>query len=93
MIKSFRNEATEQIFRREFVRSIPHDIQRIILRKLLMIDAAVVLDDLRVPPANHLERLHGNRDSQYSIRVNKQWRVCFEWRDGNAYHVEITDYH
>lgn len=63
------------------------------LRKLVALDAAETLDDLRVPPGNRLERLHGHRDGQHSIRVNDQWRVCFRWRDGNAHDVEIVDYH
>jgi len=58
-----------------------------------MVDAATTLDDLRIPPANHLEKLKGDREGQWSIRVNDQWRVCFRWRDGNAYDVEIVDYH
>lgn len=68
-------------------------MQRTALRKLLMIDAAVDLQDLRIPPANRLEKLKGLRAHQYSIRINDQWRVCFSWKDGHAYDVEITDYH
>jgi len=63
------------------------------LRELVALDAAETLDDLRVPPANQLERLHGDRDGQHSVRVNDQWRVCFRWRDGNAHDVQIVDYH
>ena len=63
------------------------------MRKLLLIEGAMVLEDLRIPPANRLEKLKGNRAGQYSIRINDQWRICFEWRDGHAYKVEIVDYH
>lgn len=93
MIKSFRSKETEGLFNRERSRRLPHDIQRIALRKLLMIDAAVDINDLRIPPSNHLEALKGNRKGQYSIRINQQWRVCFRWHEGNAYDVEIVDYH
>jgi len=68
-------------------------VQRTALRKLRMLDAATTLDDLRVPPANRLEKLKGDRAAQHSIRINRQWRVCFTWRLGNAYDVEIVDYH
>lgn len=68
-------------------------IQQVALRKLRMLNRAQTLHDLRVPPANRLERLSGDRAGQYSIRINDQWRVCFEWRDGHAWQVEITDYH
>ena len=68
-------------------------IERVALRKLDMLDAAVNIETLRVPPGNHLEALHGDREGQYSIRINQQWRICFSWRNGNAYDVEIVDYH
>ena len=68
-------------------------IERVALRKLDMLDAAVNIETLRVPPGNHLEALHGDREGQYSIRINQQWRICFVWRNGNAYDVEIVDYH
>ena len=93
MVTSFRCRNTEKIFRREYVRSLPQDIQRIALRKLWMIDAAPDLNSLRVPPGNRLEALSGNRSGQHSIRLNEQWRVCFCWREGNAQDVEIVDYH
>ncbi|MBI2636728.1 MAG: type II toxin-antitoxin system RelE/ParE family toxin [Parcubacteria group bacterium] len=93
MIKSFRAKDSEKVFNREFSKKLPHDIQRVALRKLLMLNAARDLRDLMVPPANQLEQLSGDRNGQYSIRVNKQWRVCFNWREGSAYNVEITDYH
>ncbi len=93
MIKHFADASTEALFRRERPRTLPHDIHRRALRKLVMLDAAENVQDLRVPPGNRLKKLKGNRQSQYSIRINDQWRICFEWRDGDAYQVEITDYH
>ena len=93
MIKSFRDAETERIFRREFSRKLPGDIQAVALRKLRMLSNAVTLTDLRIPPANRLEKLSGDREGQHSIRINDQWRICLEWREGNAYNVEITDYH
>ena len=93
MIRSFRDKETERLFRRERVKKIPPPVQRPALRKLLLLDAAESLDDLRVPPGNRLEKLRGDRDDQYSIRVNDQWRLCFYWEDGDAREVEITDYH
>lgn len=93
MIKSFRDVETERIYIRERSRRLPLGIQQVALRKLRMINNAVTLNDLRLPPANRLEKLLGARADQYSIRINDQWRICFEWRDGDAYQVEITDYH
>lgn len=93
MIKSFRDSATEKLWNEERERSFPPGIRKAGLRKLQMLNAAVVLDDLTVPPGNRLERLRGDRRHQYSIRINDQYRICFEWREGNAYAVEITDYH
>ncbi|MCL6446868.1 MAG: type II toxin-antitoxin system RelE/ParE family toxin [Armatimonadetes bacterium] len=93
MIKSFRNSETERIFKRLRSRKLPPDIQQVALRKLRMLNNAVTLNDLRIPPANRLEKLSGDRAGQYSIRINDQWRICFEWRDRDAYNVEITDYH
>ncbi len=93
MIQSFRDKETARLFQREPIRKIPLDIQRTALRKLWMIDAAQDLNDLKVPPANRLEKLRGNRAVQYSIRINDQWRICFRWEAGNAYDVEIIDYH
>ncbi len=93
MIRSFKGKETELIFNRTFSHRLPHDIQTVAFRKLRMISRAVSLNDLRVPPANHLEALHGNRKGQHSIRINNQWRVCFEWRAGDAHNVEIVDYH
>ena len=93
MILSFRDQDSERVFHRERSRRLPPDIQRNAHRKLAVLDAAEVLQDLRVPPGNRLERLSGVREGQYSIRVNDQWRVCFPWVGADAYDVEITDYH
>jgi proteic killer suppression protein len=93
MIKSFADDDTERIFQRDPAKRFPHSLQRVALRKLLMLDAAKSLDDLRVPPGNRLEKLVRDRAGQHSIRVNDQWRICFEWSDGDAYEVEIVDYH
>lgn len=93
MIKSFRCKDTEKIFLREFVPRFSPDIQRMTLRKLLLLDAAESLGDLQVPPGNRLEKLTGNRQGQHSIRINNQWRICFRWHQGDAYDVEVVDYH
>jgi len=93
VIHTFADRDTERLFTRERVRRYPADLQRTMLRKLVAVDAAEQLDDLRVPPGNRLEKLRGNRAGQHSIRVNEQWRICFRWKDGNAYEVEIVDYH
>jgi proteic killer suppression protein len=93
MIKSFRCREARRLFEGRFSRRLPADIQRIAARKLEMLHAAGQLDSLRIPPANRLERLKGDRSGQYSIRINDQWRLCFAWRDGHAYKVEIVDYH
>lgn len=84
---------TAHIFARLRSTRLLQDIQQISYRKLRMLNNAVTLDDLRIPPANRLEKLGGDRVGQYSIRVNDQWRICFEWIDGDAYNVEIVDYH
>lgn len=93
MIRSFADAQAERLFRRERVKKLPQSLQRVALRKLILLDAAESLDDLRVPPANRLEKLVGDREGQHSIRINKQFRVCFRWRNGDAYDVEIVDYH
>jgi toxin HigB-1 len=93
VIQSFADRDTERLFARERVRHFPVDLLRAMLKKLVMLDAAEQLDDLRVPPGNRLEKLARDRAGQYSIRVNDQWRVCFRWKDGHAYDVEIVDYH
>lgn len=93
MIKSFADADTERLFRRERVRRFPAELLRAMLRKLVLVDAAEHLDDLRVPPGNRLEKLRGDRTGQHSIRINDQWRICFRWREGDAFDVEIVDYH
>lgn len=93
MIVGFRDRQTERVFLRQGKVRLAMPLRRAALRKLLMLDAAESLDDLRVPPANRLELLKGDRAGQYSIRVNDQWRVCFRWTAGNADDVEIVDYH
>lgn len=93
MILSFKDIETENIFNRNFSRRLSQTIQPVAFRKLRMLHRAVTLTDLMVPPANRLEKLKGTRQNQYSIRINDQWRICFEWDEGNAYEVEIVDYH
>lgn len=93
MIQSFKDKEAQRIFHREQSRKLPHDIQKVALRKLRMLNRATNINDLRVPPANRLERLKGGRAGQYSIRINDQWRICFVWSEGDALEVEIVDYH
>ena len=93
MIKSFKDKETEKVYSREGSRKLPIDIQQVALRKLRMINNAKNLNDLRIPPANKLEKLKGTREGQDSVRINDQWRVCFKWKDGDAQEIEITDYH
>jgi proteic killer suppression protein len=92
MIRTFRCNKTEDLFNDRFVREFSN-IERQARKKLLMINAAKNLNDLRIPPGNRLEKLPGNRNGQHSIRINDQWRLCFEWEDGTATNVEIVDYH
>ena len=93
MIRSFRDKNTGQLFSRRFSRRFPSNLHRIARRKLAILDAAERLEDLRIPPGNRLKKLSGDREGQYSIRINDQWRVCFRWSGGDAYDVEIADYH
>ena len=93
MIQSYRCKETEKIFHRQYTKKFPTDIQRPALRKLRMLNRAYSLGDLTVPPGNRLESLHGDRKGQHSIRINDQWRICFKWRNNDAYDVEIVDYH
>ena len=93
MIKSFKCKETEKIYYRSYSKKLPSQIQRLAMKKLWMIDASPDINALRVPPSNHLELLKGERKGQYSIRINQQWRICFIWKGGNAYDVEIVDYH
>ncbi len=93
MIRSFKNKDTEAVFEGEFVKGLDGQIQQRAREKLKYLDSAAGLRDLMVPPSNQLEALKGDRKRQYSIRINKQWRVCFKWKDADAFEVEITDYH
>jgi len=93
MIKTFKDEETEKVFNRRFSRKLPQAIQRPALKKLRILHHSERLEELRIPPANRLEALSGNRAGQHSIRINDQWRVCFIWRLGDAYEVEVADYH
>lgn len=93
MIKSFKSKDTEKLFKRIRSNKLPTNIQKTALRKLYMLDAAISIQDLRVPPSNHLEQLRGKRKGQHSIRINNQWRICFQWQNNNAHQVEIVDYH
>ena len=93
MIRSFRDADTEAIANRERCTRFPADIQRRAQAKLMMLNNARDLNDLRVPPGNRLEALSGDREGQYSIRIDERWRVCFSWRQGDAFDVEIVDYH
>ena len=93
MICSFRDRETDKVFRREVRTRFGRGVQRAALRKLLLLNAAESLNDLRVPPGNRLEKLVGNRAGQHSIRINDRWRICFRWHENDAYDVEIVDYH
>ncbi|HZX14406.1 MAG TPA: type II toxin-antitoxin system RelE/ParE family toxin [Thermodesulfobacteriota bacterium] len=93
MIREFADSDTEKLYRGQRPRKLPTQILLPALRKLLILDAAESLEDLRIPPGNRLEKLKGDREGQYSIRINDRWRICFKWRGGDAYAVEITDYH
>ena len=93
MIRSFADRDSLRVFQRLQVKRLSIDLQRAAYRKLLIIDAAGSISDLRIPPGNRLEKLTRNREGQYSIRINEQWRICFHWRANDAYDVEITDYH
>ena len=92
MIKSFKDKETERVYSREGSNRLPRDIQQAALRKLRMINNSKSLKDLRIPPADRLEKLTGDRGGQFSIRINDQWRICFVWQDGDAHEVEIADY-
>lgn len=92
-ILSFADKETEKIYNRHFSRRLPTDIQRTALRKLIYMAGAQSVNDLRVPPSNHLEQLHGDRDGQYSIRINEQYRICFTVQEQGFADVEIIDYH
>lgn len=93
MIKSFKSKEAEKLFLGFFSAKLPQAIQRTAVIKLKMLNAATIFDTMRVPPSNNLEILHHDREGQYSIRINKQWRICFIWEGSDAYNVEIVDYH
>jgi len=93
MIKSFANDNVEKIFKRQFSRNFPESIHRAALRKLLYLNRAQDINDMRVSPGNRLEKLEGKRSGQYSIRINDQWRICFRWEGKDAFDVDIVDYH
>ncbi len=93
MLASFRDADTERLWRTGKSRRLPADLQRRAFKKLAILNAAVEIENLRVPPGNHVEALRGDRSGQHSIRINDQYRACFVWRDGNAFDVEIVDYH
>ena len=93
MIVSFKCRETEKIWNQEYSKRFPKTIQRTALRKLFMLHKAIDVEDLRIPPSNMMEKLTGDRQGQFSIRINKQWRICFHWIDENAHNVEIVDYH
>lgn len=93
MIKTFRCKETEKLFQGRFSAKLPQAIQRTAAMKLKMLHAASILETLRVPPSNHLQALHHEREGQHSIRINRQWRICFSWQGSDAYDVEIVDYH
>ena len=87
------SKETEKIWKGEFSKKLPTNIQNIVRRKLRMLNNSISINDLMIPPSNMLEELKGNRKGQCSIRINKQWRICFEWINGHSYNIEITDYH
>lgn len=93
MIRTFKDKETKKVFEREWSRKLPEDIQDKAYQRLVMLHKSSNLRDLRIPPGNRLEKLSGDRSGQWSIRINDQWRICFEWHDDDAYNVEITDYH
>jgi proteic killer suppression protein len=93
MIKSFKDKETQKVFNQNYSKKLPESIQQRALRKLRMIEAARKIKDLRLPPGNRLEALKGGRSNLYSIRINRQWRICFTWNQGDAFNVEIVDYH
>ena len=93
MIKSFKCKETEKIWNEEFSKKLPNEIQKRALHKLRMLNSASILEDLKIPPSNHLEALKGDRQGQHSIKINDQFRICFRWFDNQSFDVEIVDYH
>ena len=93
MIRTFKDKEAEKIFKRNISKKLPGDIQRVAFRKLRMLNRAEKINDLRIPPSNRLEKLKGGRAGHYSIRINDQWRICFEWHTSDVFKVEMVDYH
>lgn len=93
MIVNFADKETERVFAGKRSKKLSPSIHRVAMRKLYLLQASVLISDLQVPPGNRLEKLSGNYAGYHSIRINNQWRVCFKWKDGNAYNVSIIDYH
>jgi toxin HigB-1 len=93
MIETFKCKETEKVFARQFSKKLPTNIQSVALRKLRMLNRSSSIQDLKIPPANRLEAFSGKRKGEHGIRINQQWRICFEWKNENAYNVEIVDYH
>ncbi|MEN8222739.1 MAG: type II toxin-antitoxin system RelE/ParE family toxin [Acidobacteriota bacterium] len=93
MIISFKDKETEKIWNRDHSKKFPAEIHRGIRRKLIIIHSSITVEDLKVPPGNKLHKPGGDRIGQFSIRINDQWRICFKWENGNAFEVEVTDYH
>jgi len=93
VIESFKDKDTEHIWMQLPIRKLPFSAQRLALRKMFMLSRASSVRDLQIPPGNRLEQLKGSRAGQYSVRINERWRLCFKWENGNAYEVEIVDYH
>lgn len=93
MIKSFKSKEAEKVWNGKVSKKLPYDIQDVARRKLRMLNNSKTTDDLKIPPANRLERLKGSREGQYSIRINDQWRICFNWDNGDCLNLEIVDYH
>ena len=93
MIRSFRDKDTEAIWHRRYVKKLGPELSRLTYKKLVLVNAAEIISDLRVPPGNRLEKLSGDRSGQYRVRVNDQWRICFNWSSAGAGNVELVDYH
>ena len=93
MIISWKDEEAKKVFLGIYSKKLPHEIQRNARKKLIMIDSAVDINDLRIPPSNRLHKLSGDRKDQFSVSINNQWRICFNWENNNAFNLEICDYH
>jgi len=93
VIISWKDEEAKKVFLGIYSKKLPHEIQRNARKKLIMIDSAVDINDLRIPPSNRLHKLSGDRKDQFSVSINNQWRICFNWENNNAFNLEICDYH